>query len=105
MAQRIPSGNDPIIGDWGGSGLPLDSSVSDSPAPATTSSAQPASRRNAFLDPRTHQLNSYGFTESNQPGDLVVPVPDDFDVTRTFGPLGPGPAPAISNADLTRFLG
>jgi hypothetical protein len=37
--------------------------------------------RNAFLDPVTRVLKAHGFVNSNDPGDIVIPVDDDFDLT------------------------
>lgn len=37
--------------------------------------------RLAFIDPVTKVLKCHGFVSSNQPGDVVVPVPDDFSLT------------------------
>lgn len=34
--------------------------------------------RNAFFDPATGYLTCHGFVESNAPGELKIPVPDDF---------------------------
>lgn len=34
--------------------------------------------RNAFLDPLTNVLKSHGFTETNEPGDVKMPVSEDF---------------------------
>ena len=36
------------------------------------------SQRNAFLDPVTSRLKCHGFVQTNDPGDVVLPVPEDF---------------------------
>lgn len=34
--------------------------------------------RNAFLDPVTRVLKGHGFCETNEPGDVIIDVPDTF---------------------------
>lgn len=37
-----------------------------------------AAQRNAFVDPITGYLVCHGFVETNNPGETIVPVPEDF---------------------------
>ena len=34
--------------------------------------------KNAFLDPVTHMLKTWGYVESNEPGDIRLPVTESF---------------------------
>jgi hypothetical protein len=34
--------------------------------------------KNAFIDPTSKVLVGWGFTSANRPGDVAIPVPDDF---------------------------
>jgi hypothetical protein len=40
--------------------------------------------KNAFIDSVTQVLKAYGFVQANTPGDVVVPVPDDFSLAPGF---------------------
>lgn len=41
--------------------------------------------RKAFLDPTTSRLKCHGFIESNDPGDIVMDVPENFSLDPTIG--------------------
>lgn len=37
-------------------------------------------QKNAFYDPITNVLKCYGYVETNEPGDIKLPVSEDFDL-------------------------
>lgn len=41
--------------------------------------------KNAFIDPVTSVLKTQGFVQTNDPGDIVIPVPEDFNLNPRDG--------------------
>ena len=57
--------------------------------------------KRAFIDPTSKVLKSWGYAESNDPGDILVDVPEDFDLKvglakwdgANWNPFTPPPLP------------
>jgi len=54
--------------------------------------------KHAFVDATTKRLKGCGFTDRNQPGDLIVPVPWDFN-------LDPDEGYVLDDAGLWQLVG